>query len=117
MRRGVSRVLFNCLLKQLDSLSQSWLGAFVPEDQALQVELVGLRSNDPALHRGALSLKMLGDLTRDIFLNCDDVLERAVVSLGPEFETVSSANELGGHMHLRPRLGKAPREQRRHAQN
>src|SRR5713101_7013861 len=95
MGSRVGRVLLDRLLKKFDGFSQPCFGAFIPENPALQVKLVSFGSDDLAFHgRSAVGLQAFSNSPRDVLLHRDDVLNRAVVTVGPELEAIGDVDEL-----------------------
>ncbi len=56
-------------------------------------------------------LECFGNFSRNLLLDVEDVLEWAVVAVGPEAITGLDVHELGRHAHLLCRLPNAAREE------
>src|SRR6185503_20681270 len=85
--------------------------ADVPSVRAVlpvQIELVGFYvvgltvGESSILRGGQLELEAIGDGAGDLVLNCEHVLELAVVTLGPDVITVADVDELRRDTHPVP---------------
>ena len=118
IRHRIVRIQFDGTLVHLPRQFEVFAIEDVEVLAASQVEVIGLDvAGGHVLDRATLlgaqgHFQRLDDALRDIVLDREDVLHRAVVSLGPQPVTVRHVDQLGRDAQSVPRLAHAPLEHR-----
>ncbi len=120
--QGVVRVHPDRLPEESQGVSHPLGGVLAVLFAPLQVQVVGphvlgaVLGELPRFRRGERHPERLGDGRGDLLLHREDVLQDAVVAVGPEMEPVGAVDELGGNADAVAGLADAPLQHRPHPQ-
>ena len=121
IRLGIVRILFDRLIEVVDRFPQIVRGAFVPEEPAFEVKLVGFRilrrlfRYRGFLRAGESCLQRLGDSFRNLAFDREHIGQFSIVSVGPKMRVGQRVDQLHIHAHLIVRLLHAALQDVRHA--